>query len=146
MRRGERGKAQFSWSNILIDPLQVASSKLLISNLIYNFLLFPKSMISCNQHEFVTYVDNTWKIHKLKPTLGCVCRSVTFNTRSDIVSLSRWATARLVCSETIKSIVTLKEHTFVMMKTSPHWWQVFRHVLPTKHYSQDVTRMNLSPT
>ena len=34
MRRGERGKAQFSWSNILINPLKAAWSKLLVSNLI----------------------------------------------------------------------------------------------------------------
>ena len=33
MRRGERGKAQFSWSNILIDPLKAAWSHLLVSNL-----------------------------------------------------------------------------------------------------------------
>ena len=33
MRRGERGKAQFSWSNILINPLKAAWSKLLVSNL-----------------------------------------------------------------------------------------------------------------
>ena len=40
MKRGQRGKAQFSWSNILIDPLKAAWSKLLVSNLISNFLFF----------------------------------------------------------------------------------------------------------
>ena len=34
MRRGERGKAQLSWSNILINPLKAAWSKLLVSNVI----------------------------------------------------------------------------------------------------------------
>ena len=129
MRRGERGKAQFTWSNILIDPLKAAWSQLLVSNLIYNFLFFPKIMISCNQHVFVMYVDihererfdsgrshNTWKIYKFKPALGCLCRSVPFNTVSDTVSLSRWVTARLVSSETTKSTVTLKEHTLW------RWW------------------------
>ena len=76
-------------------------------------------MISCNQHEFVMYVENTWKIHKLKPALGCLRRSVTFNTVSDIVSLSRRVTARLVSSETTESTVTLKEHTL--------WWRWHHH-------------------
>ena len=76
-------------------------------------------MISCNQHEFVMYVENTWKIHKLKPALGCLRRSVTFNTVSDIVSLSRQVTARLVSSETTESTVTLKEHTL--------WWWRHHH-------------------
>ena len=119
MRRGERGKAQFTWSNILIDPLKAAWSQLLVSNLIYNFLFFPKIMISCNQHEFVMYVDNTWKIHKVKLRLGCLCRSVPFNTVSDTVSLSRWVTARLVSSETTKSTVAFKEHTL--------WWLWCHH-------------------
>ena len=103
----------------LIDPLKAAWSKLLVSNLSYNFLFFPKIMISCNQHEFVMYVDNTWKIHKVKPRLGCLCRSVSFNTVSDTVSLTRWVTARLMSLETTKSTVTFKEHTL--------WWWRHHH-------------------
>ena len=102
-------------------------------------------MISCNQHEFVMYVENTWKLHKLKPALGCLCRSVTFNTLSDIVSLSRWVTARLVSSDDKVHSDFKRTHT-VMMMTSSHWRQVFQHVLHTKHYSKDFTRMNLSST
>ena len=103
----------------LIDPLKAAWSKLLVSNLMYNFLFFPKIMISCNQHEFVMYVDNTWKIHKVKLRLGCLCRSVPFNTVSDTVSLTRWVTARLVSLERTKSTVTFKEHTL--------WWWRHHH-------------------
>ena len=128
MRRGERGKTQLSWSNIPINPLKAAWSKLLVSNLICNFLFFPKIMTSCNQHVFVMYVDNTWKIHKLKPALGCLCRSVTFNTVSDTVSLSRWVTARLVSSETTKSTVITDDRCFttsytlsITLKTSYGW-------------------------
>ena len=129
----------------LIDPLKAAWSKLLVSNLIFNFLFFPKIMISCNQHEFVMYVDNTWKIHKVKPRLGCLCRSVTLNTVSDTVSLSRWVTARLVSSDDKVHSDFKRTHT-VMMTTSSHWRQVFQHVLHTKHYSKDFIRMNLSST
>ena len=112
----------------LIDPLKAAWSKLLVSNLMYNFLFFPKIMISCNQHEFVMYVDNTWKIHKVKLRLGCLCRSVPFNTVSDTVSLSRWVTARLVSSETTKSTVITDDRCFttsytlsITLKTSYGW-------------------------
>jgi len=40
MRRGERGNAQFRWSNTLTDTLKAAWSKLLVCNRIYNFLFF----------------------------------------------------------------------------------------------------------
>ena len=102
-------------------------------------------MTSCNQHVFVMYVDNTWKIHKLKPALGCLCRSVTFNTVSDTVSLSRWVTARLVSSDDKVHSDFKRTHT-VMMTTSSHWRQVFHHILHIKHYSKDFIRMNLSST
>ena len=61
------------------------------------------------------YMKNT----QIKTKLGCLCRSVTFNTLSDIVSLSRWVTARLVSSEMTKSTMTLKEHTL--------WWRRHHH-------------------
>ena len=102
----------------LIDPLKAAWSKLLVSNLIFNFLFFPKIMISCNQHEFVMYVNNTWEIQKLKPIMGCLCRSVNIQN-TEWHSLSRWVTARLVSLERTKSTVTFKEHTL--------WWWRHHH-------------------